>query len=188
MSLRFIEVPSPESDGELPWLKDYLSTLGENPSVCYEVRLLNYGQKGVLITTEYFKCFLFKSHPYYAYTLEAVQVWASEKKPVCPLVVVPDSKDRTGFKLAIEDEAETIWVKTGEATYKTNVGSPSISSPMKGSNPLLAKTPSDLRTNPRTQGGEKKKERSKRADAVSEAATSLSKAFLNSEVLDSLDS
>lgn len=183
MAIRFIELEVPKSDGELPWFKDYMASNPIDDDCFFTVNLISFGVKGVLFTTEYFKCFLYKSNPFYGYLLQAANHWVSSKQPVCPLIVYPDKSVKEGYRLGIEEDLECSWEKKTDTTFVVSTGTHASLSIPPGSNPLLA-TPSKSRTPKEVTKVERKGGRKQRADVVGKATDSLLDAFEDSEELD----
>lgn len=183
MAFREIEIVLPESNGELPWLKDYLIASPSINGTVFVVNTVHLGQKGVLIVTTHFKCFLFKSNPYYNFLKEALEVWVKKGIPVAALVWMVKKDSKTLGVLGIEDSLESSWEKKSEFLFSRNLGTQDFSFTPKESNPLLAST-SPSNVSPKTQKGGKKRKAGDVEDAVGEAARSLSERFEDSELYD----
>lgn len=111
MSFKELVLTSTSGDGTLPWIKDFVTQNPQYASSHQEVITLSFGNKGVLIVTEYYKAFLFRSNNYYEYLLEAVNVWVTNGVPTCSLVVKYSEKASGNVSIGIDDELETTWTK-----------------------------------------------------------------------------
>lgn len=174
MAFKAIEVPTLAGNGELPWLSHFVEANPEVNGMMFQVQVVAFSQKGVMVTTEHFKAFLYRSNPYYDFLFEAVTTWTTNNIPVCALVLLVDKSQKSKFQLGIEDSLESHWVKKSETLFKLKSNLPDFLPTAKGSNPLLA-----LSSNTATQrrGRGRKGEAGKGGeDKVSKAAASLAKA------------
>lgn len=130
------------SNGEVPWVKDFLASNTEMEGSIVPVDSVSFGNKGALIVTEFFKCFLFKSLKMHNFLFEALNVWVNEKKPVHCLVIKLDSATSLGFSVGIEDQVEASWNSPKLNIFVRNTGSPVLVSTQNETNPLLT-TPSN---------------------------------------------
>lgn len=174
MAFKAIEIPSLTGNGELPWLSHFLETNPKVDGMMFQVQVVAFSQKGVMVTTEHFKAFLYRSNPYYDFLFEAVTNWTSNNIPVCALVLLVDKSQKSKFQLGIEDSLESHWVKKSETLFKLKSELPDFLPTAKGTNPLLAL--SSPTATQRRGKGRKGAAGKGGEDEVSVAARSLAKA------------
>lgn len=172
MAFKKIEVGF-SGNGSLPWLNDWCETNPTANGFVAKVERLTFGDKGVIIATTHFQAFFYKSNPYYAFLLEAVQVWVTGNVPTFALMFQVDTSDKANGYVGIDSELESDWVKKTETTYSLR-GRLDTQVTVVNSNPLL-NTPSKPDSKNRTRG-RKKADREGVVDEVDKAATSLANA------------
>lgn len=182
MAFKAIVLDQSNSEGELPWLTDYIKQVPNCVGKTFQVRLVSFSPKGVMITTSHFKGFLFRSNPYYEFLFEAVKVWSDNNQPVAALVALVEPSLKSKFQLGIEDELESDWTKKTETTFMLKLGSLGLVSTPKGLNPLLAVSSTSALTK---QAGKKGRgQRNGGQNGTRKAAVSLANAFPGSELIE----
>lgn len=174
MAFKAIVLSSPQGDGELPWLSKLLETNPEFDGNMYQVLVVAFSEKGVMVTTEFFKSFLYRSNPYYAFLQEALEVWTTNNVPVHALMVLVDSQEKSKIKIGVEDSLESNWEKKSSTLFKLRVGMQNFSSTLTGKNPLLVVSSSTA--SPKESRRRGKAGSGGQADLVGKAAESLAKA------------
>jgi hypothetical protein len=102
--MRFIEEIDSKSD-DLPWVNEYLNTIGESGDICKVVNL-RVTPKGILIIGELFKAFIFRGSQTYSFLLEAIPAWKLQGSlPFC-LCIQADSSGKG--RVAVDDKEECI--------------------------------------------------------------------------------
>lgn len=183
MAFKAIGLASTSGDGELPWLNAYIELQPKCIGMTFQVNVVGFSPKGVLITTNNFKAFLYRSNPYYDFLQEALEVWTDDKLPVMALVVLVDPNTKAKFQLGIEDQLESSWDKKGNGLYKRKLGIQGFKPMETGLNPLLA-----VSSNSRLPQGEGKGKRGRRTqNKAAKAAQSLVNAFPGSEMIEDMD-
>jgi len=71
---------------DLPWMKEYYSS-NNNPDEALEILSLAVTEKWIFYLTTSAKGFIFKREKEYAYLLEALNIWVTDKVEVSPLIV-----------------------------------------------------------------------------------------------------
>lgn len=182
MAFKAIVLAQGNGEGELPWLSEYITLQPKAIGVAFQVNVVAFSQKGAMLTTNNFKCFLYRSNPYYDFLLEALEAWIQQNQPVAALVTLVDPSQKCKFQLGIEDELESSWDKKGNALYKRKLGIQGFQPTQRGSNPLLAVSPSSRLLQ---EGGKGKRGRGTRGKAA-KAAQSLVDAFPGSEMIEDI--
>lgn len=179
MAFKRLEVATPQGDGELPWLSELLRSNPEFDGKTYQVRVIAFSQKGMMVTTEYFKAFLYKSNPNCEFLHQALEVWTTVNAPVPALVALVDSTEKTKLHLGIEDSLESYWLKKSETLFKLKLSMGDFLLTQTVSNPfLVSSTPVPPKGGKGRRG---KAGKGGQADVAGKAAESLAKAT-NGEV------
>lgn len=180
MAFKAIALASTDGNGELPWLTEYIQLQPKCVGKTFQVNVVAFSQKGVMLTTNNFKGFLYRSNPYYDFLIEALELWVTQNLPVAALVVLVDPTQRCKFQLGIEDELESSWDKKGNGLFKRKLGIQGFKPIEKGLNPLLA-----VSSQSRLLEGEGKGNgRGRARKRLSKAAASLVDTFPGSEVIE----
>lgn len=139
MALKFISPNDSENNEDLPWVNEYLNTVGQvgDSSV---VRRIVQTPKGYLIISSSFKGFVFNKSTMAKHLTEALAVWITNQTINYPLFAVAVAGGK--LQLAIDDEMESSqWLKDNnswEQRLKKVRGSGYLEEP---SNPLLPTSP-----------------------------------------------
>lgn len=140
MAITFFESDKPQSN-DLPWLSDYVETADNYQETAFIVRKVALTPKGLLLETDYFKAFVFKSSVQHTHLLEALEVWTEDLAPQFVLVLVIGDNPRN-FKLGVDDaELNEGWKKTGKVYFQNFPQEKEGSDKSTQSNPLLLKSP-----------------------------------------------
>lgn len=161
MAFKPVDVPNNSEEG-LPWVKDFIDSIPESDdfipkefSISFLVRECYFGDKGITFITKSFKAFLFKSHPYYSFTKEALTVWTNDKGLV-PGLALQLSESKPYVVVGLEDEVEVEWKKEKKgALFVSSLPNQNSSTTGETSiNPLLKTVPSKSLN---TQGKQRQK-------------------------------
>lgn len=96
-----------------PFIEDYLDSLSRADTkklanAVFEVQMLSFGRKGLIIQTEFFCVFVWKKSELYGYLEEACDVWALGQPCHSLVVVIDDPTDGT-YHLGLNDSVMTSW-------------------------------------------------------------------------------
>lgn len=182
MSFKKIELATPQGEGETPWISQLLTSNPEFNGRMFQVRVVAFSQRGVMITTEYFKAFLYRSNPYYSFLLDALRVWTTNNLPVHALMVMTDINEKSRIHIGVEDSLESNWEKKSETLFKLKLGLPDFLPTPIGQNPLLVVSSSTA--TPKGKGRRGKAGKGGQASVARKAAESLANAFPGSEMME----
>ena len=182
MAFKAIALNQESGNGELPWLNEYIQLQPKAIGKTFQVNVVAFSQKGVMLTTNNFKAFLYRSNPYYDFLMEALEVWTTDKLPVMALVALVDTNQKCKFQLGIEDQLESSWDKKGNGLYKRKLGIQGFKPMDTGLNPLLAVSSTSRLLPEEGKGGRGRRTRGKTA----KAAQSLVDAFPGSEMIEDI--
>lgn len=96
-----------------PFVEEYLETLDrkelkkQNNSI-HNVSMLSFGRKGVILTTELFSIFVWKSSELYNFLQEAADVWAMGSPANALCVFITDAQNGE-YELGVNDEEKVTW-------------------------------------------------------------------------------
>lgn len=137
----FNTLPQNYGDGNnLPWANDYLESNPKQLGTTHDVREIKPTKKGLIISTESFAAFIYKSKQMHDYLLEFCKAWVGTKQPVAVLQV--QLSDTLPFVIVgIEPDRSAYWGSTEQGgywqTYKTVHDNPNYAR-----NPLPLPSPS----------------------------------------------
>lgn len=133
---------------ELPWVKDWLKGT-RTPDIPQSVHTVNQGDKGLLLTTNVYKSFVFKKEQVYKHLIEALDVWSKEGLPSHPLIIAVLNQKQIRYGIN-PDGIQVTWSVDG-GKY--------IATPLTAKKPTRSKTPNPFLTpnNPTSTNGSKSK-------------------------------
>lgn len=76
----------------VPWANEYVNTHPENIGNVYDVKHITLSGKGLIVETELFSAWIFKSKPMYGFLIQFASAWCTSKKesPVLQLKLVEE--------------------------------------------------------------------------------------------------
>jgi hypothetical protein len=124
MVLRRIGIDQVNQESDLPWVNDYVRTIGEKGDSSVVTRVVST-DKGFLIVCKDFKGFLFNKSSLHGFLSEALEVWIQNSTVNFPLFGIASATGK--LELAVDDEIESSdWIKqnnTWEQRLKKAQGS-----------------------------------------------------------------
>jgi len=138
---------------DLPWLKDWVKGTKEH-DIDNEVITVYPGDKGLLMLTGVYKCFVFRNNSIHNYLIEALEHWVKTGSSVSPLVIVSNIKGRASYGLN-HDKPVVKWIESDGSYTSVRLDEP-IKLNLKRENPFLMIRPPDP-DNPTQNGSNKKK-------------------------------
>lgn len=112
MALKSIGTQGTQSERK-PFVEEWLETLDrkelkkQNESIHY-VSMMSFGRKGLILSTEFFSVFVWKSSELYNYLVEAADVWAMGNPANALCVHITDATVGE-YDLAVNDEEKVTW-------------------------------------------------------------------------------
>jgi hypothetical protein len=109
MALKFFD-ETPSNSGSLPFLDEFVKkakNLKQKEYPVNEIRRVK-SDKGYLVITEKFSCFLWKNAKETRQLLEALQFYIESGKGYQVVVFLPDVK-KADFKMAVDFDVEVTW-------------------------------------------------------------------------------
>lgn len=119
---------------DLPWVNDYLETIGEPEDASRVVKML-VTLKGILVICEDFKGFLFKNSKSYDAIKEAIPIWKTQKELPFAVFGIASSTGKLGLAVDSDFSSVAIVDKKGNVDFKSPNGD--SSSPQSEPNPFL---------------------------------------------------
>lgn len=124
MPLTFFEPKENPGNGNIPFLDDWLK---ENPKTKQQQFLVREiikvkSDKGYLITTDDFNCFIWKNQGLTKFLIEALELWVKESEHGYAIYVYLKKPGKPEFTLAADKEEQISWFasKNGYTTMASN--------------------------------------------------------------------
>lgn len=95
-------------DTALPWTEKYVSMNPDAIGTVHDVKTIRLTSKGLMVTTNISKAFIYKSHVAYDHVTEFVTAWAGKRTP-SPLLQVELIAARPYIILGVDDVRQGIW-------------------------------------------------------------------------------
>jgi hypothetical protein len=113
MALKFFDEAS-STTGTIPFLNDFIKKSKNNKTQQFEVTEIKRvkSDKGYLVVTEKFQCFIWKNSKITKQLIEALDFYINSDKGYSIVVYLPDPK-KDDFKLAVDFDKEVTWFTSG---------------------------------------------------------------------------
>lgn len=108
MSFKTFETDDSNDEQSLPWTQDYVE---HNPScvnTTHDVKAIKLSDKGMMVTTNVARGFVYKSNTTYNHVVEYVKAWSGTKKK-SPILQIKLTNIRPYMVLGIDDERHGYW-------------------------------------------------------------------------------
>lgn len=133
----------------VPWANEYVEKNPKQVGKCWDVRSIKLTDKGMILETEDWAGWYFKSDKNYKFLLEFVGQWFLSKKP-SPILQLALQKSKPYFLAGVDDERQGYWGKSNKEQFTQSYATVS-DNPEVELNPLpLPPSPNSVPTEERT--------------------------------------
>jgi len=132
--IKYFEAVTSYQSEELPWVKDWAKSNGES-NIPQIVQAVYKGDKGLLLTTNLYKSFVFKREQIHAHLIEALDSWVKSKSPTAPLIINVNGGSKVLYGIN-RSKKPVIWTLE-ETKYEIQLRPPKKSNKTGTTNPFL---------------------------------------------------
>lgn len=119
MAIKFFD-DEPSGNGSLPWAKEYLEENPKENKKSFPVEEISRVQsdKGYMVRTDKFMCFLFKNQKTTKQLLEALKYYCDSQDGY-QVVCVLDKASKNSVRIGVDFDVPTSWFTSGNDRYST---------------------------------------------------------------------
>jgi len=131
--MKFIEEDKPLSS-DLPWVNEYINTVGQAGDIAL-VERLKVTPKGMLVSCQLFKGFIFREQKTFEFLYQAMQYWKEEQRPGYALYGQATSSGK--IAIALEDSLDALFLVDKNGGVDIRLKEATTPSPQIESNPFI---------------------------------------------------